>query len=119
MARHFKLIGAHAINVLARLAAQNAVKEQLRDQGVRLSLVPIRDITEKAQRYLADHPELYQQALERARRMGWVDLQPPMVTPDTSPPVTQSDNAKSGTEKTQLFSTTSAIFSGWRLLITY
>ena len=57
----------HAINYCARSIAKNVVKKQLRDQGVRVSLVPIRDITEKAQRYLADHPELYQQALERAR----------------------------------------------------
>ena len=72
----------HAINFLAQSAAKKAVTEQLRDQGVRVSLVPIREITEKAQRYLADHPELYQRALERARQMGYVDLQPPMVTPD-------------------------------------
>jgi hypothetical protein len=39
----------HAINVLARLAARNAIKEQLRDQGVRVTLVPIREITERAQ----------------------------------------------------------------------
>ena len=52
---------------VAQSAAKKAVTEQLRDQGVRVSLVPIREITEKAQRYLADHPELYQRALERAR----------------------------------------------------
>ena len=72
----------HAINYCARSIAKNAVKEQLRDQGRRLSLVPSREIAEQAERYLADHPELYQQALEHARRMGYVDLQPPMVTPD-------------------------------------
>ena len=47
MATQFKLVGTHAVKILARLAARNAVKEQLRDQGVRVSLVPIRDITEK------------------------------------------------------------------------
>src|SRR5215469_1511256 len=72
----------HAINYCARSIAKNAVKEQLRDQGVRLSLVPIREITEKAQEYLANHPELYEQALERTRQLGMIDLQPPMVTPD-------------------------------------
>ena len=81
-AKSFSHIGNHAINVLARLAAKNVVKEQLRDQGVRLTLVPIRDITEKARVYLEQHPELYQQALERAKQMGYVDLLPPMVTPD-------------------------------------
>ena len=59
-------------------------KEQLRDQGVRVSLVPIREITERAQQYLADHPELYQQALERARQLGYVELKLPMTTPDRS-----------------------------------
>ena len=58
---------------LARSIAKNAVKEQLRAQGVRVTLVPIREIHEKAQRYLAEHPELYQQALERAKRMGYVE----------------------------------------------
>src|SRR5215469_9982935 len=72
----------HAINYCARSIAKNAVKEQLRDQGVRVSLVPIREITERAQQYLANHPELYEQALERARQLGMVDLQPPMTTPD-------------------------------------
>jgi hypothetical protein len=68
----FKLIGTHAVHVLARLAAKNAVKEKLRGDGVRMSLVPPREIAEQAQRYLAEHPELYQQALERAKQMGWI-----------------------------------------------
>ena len=72
----------HAINYCARSIAKNAVKEQLRDQGVRVSLVPIREITEKAQQYLADHPELYEQALERARQLGMIEIREPIVTPD-------------------------------------
>ena len=72
----------HTINYCARSIAKNAVKEQLRDQGVRVSLVPIREITERAQQYLADHPELYQQALERARQLGMIKISEPMVTPD-------------------------------------
>jgi hypothetical protein len=116
----------HAINYCARSIAKNAVKEQLRAQGVRLTLVPIREINERAQQYLANHPELYQQALEHARKMGWVDLQPPMVTPDPAPelpkkrkrrPVTGS--AKSATDFAEVFSTTSTIFRGSSLLITY
>ena len=83
-AKSFSHIGNHAINVLARLAAKNAVKEKLRGDGVRMTLVPPREISEQAQRYLADHPELYQLALERAKQMGMVDLLPPMVTPDLS-----------------------------------
>jgi hypothetical protein len=63
------------------------VKEQLRDQGVRVSLVPIREITERAQQYLAEHPELFDQARERALRLGMIA--PPMVTPDADLPVNQ------------------------------
>jgi len=71
-AKSFSHIGNHAINVLARLAAKNAVKEKLRGDGVRLTLVPPREITEQAQRYLAEHPELYREALERALRLGLI-----------------------------------------------
>ena len=79
-AKSFSHIGNHAINVLARLAAKNAVKEKLRGDGVRLTLVPPREISEQAQRYLADHPELYREAFERAKQMGWIKQ--PLVTPD-------------------------------------
>ena len=74
--RHsFKLIGSHAVVILARLAAKNAIKQQLRDAGLRLTLIPPKDISAKAQRYLDDHPELYQQAFERAKRMGLIKPQ--------------------------------------------
>jgi hypothetical protein len=73
-----------AINYCARSIAQSAVKQQLRDQGMRVLLVPIHQIHEQAQVYLEQHPELFTQALERARKMGWVDLREPMVTPDCS-----------------------------------
>ena len=72
----------HAISFFARSAAKQAVKQQLRDNGARLTLVPIREINDRAQVYLAQHPELYEQALERARRMGFIETQPIMVTPD-------------------------------------
>jgi hypothetical protein len=62
-----------AVTQLARLAAKRAVQDQLRAQGVRVSLVLPRDIAEKASAYLVAHPELYQQALERAQRMGYID----------------------------------------------
>jgi len=110
-----------AINYCARSIAQSAVKEQLRDQGVRVTLVPVHEIEEKAREYLANHPELYVQARERAVRMGWIEEpQGVLVTPDwwgKRRPVTQTGSAKSGTEKTQLFSTTSAIFRRSCLLI--
>jgi hypothetical protein len=83
MAKSFKLVGAHAVSVLARLAARTVIKQQLRDQlGVRVSLVPVHEINAQAQEYLANHPELFTQALERARKMGYVDLREPMTTPD-------------------------------------
>ena len=44
MARPFQLVGTSAVKVLARLAARNAVKQQLRDQGVGMSLVKAREI---------------------------------------------------------------------------
>ena len=75
-AKSFSHIGNHAINVLARLAAKNAVKEKIRADGVRMTLVPPRIIAEQAQRYLAEHPELYREAYDRAVRMGWID--PPL-----------------------------------------
>jgi hypothetical protein len=75
-AKSFSHIGNHAINVLARLAAKNAVKEKLRGDGVRMTLVPPRVIAEQAQRYLADHPELYREALERALRLGLIKQHP-------------------------------------------
>ena len=62
-----------AVMVFARLAAKRAIQDQLRAQGVRVSLVPLAEIMRQAREYLDNHPELYQQALERARRMGYID----------------------------------------------
>src|SRR5215469_18604241 len=72
----------HAISFFARSAAKQAVKQKLRDDGARLSLVPVRVIAEQAEVYLAQHPELYEQALERARRLGFVETKSIHVTPD-------------------------------------
>ena len=72
MTHHFKPIGAHAINVLARLAARNAV-QQLRDHGARPSLVKPAEISERANEYLSQHPELWRAALERAQRLAQKD----------------------------------------------
>ena len=66
----FQPISASAVHVLARLAARKAVKEQLRDAGVRVTLVPTRDITMQANEYLALHPELFDEARECAARLG-------------------------------------------------
>jgi hypothetical protein len=72
MTKPFKPIGAVAINVLARVAAKKAVQEQLKAQGLRVTLVKPAEIAAQAKAYLAQHPELYQQALERAKQMGMI-----------------------------------------------
>jgi len=82
MARHFKPVGTHAIHVLARLAAKRAVQDELRAQGVRVTLIRPAEIAERAVRYLEQHPELYEQALERAKLMGLIKPTPIMITPD-------------------------------------
>jgi hypothetical protein len=66
----FQPISASAVHVLARLAARRAVQDELRSQGVRVSLVKPGEISAKAQVYLQLHPELYREALERAQRLG-------------------------------------------------
>jgi len=66
----FQPISASAVHVLARMAARRAITEQLRADGVRVSLVKPAEVSARAQVYLADHPELYREALERAQRLG-------------------------------------------------
>jgi hypothetical protein len=66
----FRPISVSAVHVLARLAARRAVTEQLRAEGVRISLVKPAEVRARAQVYFADHPELYKEALERAQRLG-------------------------------------------------
>lgn len=58
-----------AVMQLAHLAAKRAVQDELRAQGVRVSLVPYAEIMRQAREYLASHPELYQLALERAHKL--------------------------------------------------
>ena len=62
-----------AVMLFARLAAKRAVQDEMRAQGVRVSLVPPAEVMRQAREYLYTHPELYQQALERAKRMGYID----------------------------------------------
>ena len=66
----FQPVSASAVHVLARIAAKRAITEELRAQGVRVGLVKPAEISARAQVYLQAHPELYQQALERAKQMG-------------------------------------------------
>ena len=87
-AKSFEHIPGFAINVLARLEAKKAVKEQLRARGIRLTYVPAREIVARTKAHLEAHPELYEQALQRAWQMG------------VCRPVSGTDNAKTATEIT-------------------
>jgi hypothetical protein len=62
-----------AVMLFARLAAKRAVQDQLRAQGVRVTLFPHAELMRQAGEYLASHPELYQLALERAHKLGYID----------------------------------------------
>jgi len=62
-----------AVMTFARLAAKRAVQDQLRAQGVRVSVFPHAELMRQAGEYLAAHPELYQLALERAHKLGYID----------------------------------------------
>jgi hypothetical protein len=70
MAHHFKPVGASAVSILARLAARKAIKDQLRADGVRVTLVPVYEIEQRARAYLDANPRLYVEALERAKQIA-------------------------------------------------
>src|SRR6516165_4475862 len=67
-ANSFSHIGHHAINILARLEARKAAKEQFRQQGIKYYRHV--ELLRQASEYLAAHPELYEVALGRAWQMG-------------------------------------------------
>jgi hypothetical protein len=67
-ANSFSHIGQHAINVLARLEARKAAKEQFHQQGIKYYRHV--ELLRQASEYLAAHPELYEVALARAWEMG-------------------------------------------------
>jgi len=62
-----------AVIQFARMAAKRAVQEEMRAQGIRLTLVFPATITAKATEYLSAHPELFDEARKRARKLGYVD----------------------------------------------
>ena len=66
----FQPISRTAICILARLAAKRAVQDQLRSDGMSVTLVRPAEIAAKANEYLYTHSELYDEARERAVRMG-------------------------------------------------
>jgi NAD(P)-dependent dehydrogenase (short-subunit alcohol dehydrogenase family) len=57
------------VGICARQIARKAVQQELRDAGVRVSLVKPAAINEQATEYIRTHPEIWAQALERARRI--------------------------------------------------
>jgi hypothetical protein len=59
-----------AVHVLARIAARKLVQEQLREQGVRVSLVRPAEIAAQAKAYLKANPHLHEEAIQRAVQMG-------------------------------------------------
>jgi len=66
----FRPISHSAVNVLARLAARQAVIAQLRDEGRRVSLIKASTISALTNERLANNPQLYAEAHERAQRLG-------------------------------------------------
>jgi hypothetical protein len=54
-------------HIVARWIAKKAIEQELRNQGVRITLVPPRVINEKVPAYIAQHPEIWAKAIERAR----------------------------------------------------
>ena len=95
MAHHFKPIGTSAVTVLARIAAKKAVQEQLKAQGVRVTLVKPAEIAAQAKAYLDANPHLYEEALQRAWKLGLIEqaeridqalfddeMRKPALTPD-------------------------------------
>jgi hypothetical protein len=71
----FKHISTHMVHVLARLQAKRLVQEQLRAEGVRVTLVKPREINEKATAYLAQHPEVWRLAIQRAHKLDYEEGQ--------------------------------------------
>jgi hypothetical protein len=65
----FRHISAHCVHVLARMIAKRAVQAQLRADGVRVQGVPPWQISELATTYLAQHPEVWREALAMAHRI--------------------------------------------------
>jgi hypothetical protein len=113
------------VTPVANHLARKEIERQWRARGLRVTRYS--EIIAQAQTYLAEHrAELFEQALARVRASPWHsamvvreerELERQQrnrartgVIENPSRSVAQSDSANSGTEKTQLFSTTSTIF---------
>jgi hypothetical protein len=60
-----------AIRVVAEQCARKMVRERLRQQGVKLSYVPVREIIVQAKAWLAAHPEIIAEAKAKAAELGY------------------------------------------------
>jgi hypothetical protein len=56
---------------VANHLARRAVERQLQAQGIRLTTFPYAKVVAQARVYLAVHPELFNQAIERVRASPW------------------------------------------------
>jgi hypothetical protein len=61
-----------AIRVLAEQTARKTIKQHLRQRGVKLSYVPVREIIAQAKAWLAAHPEMIAEARAKAASLGYV-----------------------------------------------
>jgi hypothetical protein len=95
---------------LAHHAAKREIKRQLKAQGLRPGDMSHRDMCLEAERWFDAH------RAELIAEAEHVIATTPLFA-RWRRPVPQTDNATAGTEKTQLFPTTSAIFRGSCLLI--
>ena len=63
----FRPISQSAVHVLALMAAKKVIRQQMRDEGRRITLVPPAEIAVKARAYPAEHrAELYGTAIATA-----------------------------------------------------
>ena len=74
MAEPFQHISGAAVKVLARIAARKAVKAEIRASGNR-ALVPPGEILARTNAYLANNPQLYEQAMAQAWALAAKDHQ--------------------------------------------
>jgi len=108
------------IATLIRQRTIKIVKRELAAKGVRIWDATQCDLVRLAEAYFESHrAELIRVAIDTVRTAG--DLQSPAESSTACEglrrPVCKTDSANGGTEMTKLFSTTSAIFTGSRLLI--
>jgi hypothetical protein len=74
MAEPFQHISGAAVKVLARLAARKAVKAEIKTSGNR-ALVSPGEMMARTNAYLANNPQLYEQAMAQAWAIAAKDQQ--------------------------------------------